>query len=56
MNMQRRTRTHLRPSGNDEKSDENQETQSIEIAKNPLNFEHADEGPNMFASAMFTRL
>ena len=56
MNMQRHTRSHLRRSGNVEKSDGNQEMQSIEIAKYPLNFEHADEGPNLFASAMFTRL
>ena len=56
MNVQRRTRTHLRPSGNDEKSDENQETQSIEIAKNLLNFEHAEGGLNMFASASFTHI
>ena len=41
-------------SGNAEKSDENQETQSIKIVKNSLNFEHAEWGLNLFASASFT--
>ena len=54
--MKRHTRTHLRQSGNDGKNDENQETQSIEIAKNLLNFEHAEGGLNMFASASFTHI
>ena len=54
--MQRHTGSHLRRSGNVEKSDENQETQSIEIAKNPLNFEHAEGGLNMFGSAKFTHI
>ena len=48
--------THLRQSGNDEKSDENQVTQSIEIAQNPLNFEFAEGGHNMFVSASFTHI
>ena len=56
MNMQRHTRTHRRQSGNVEKSDENQVTQSIEIAKNPLNFELAEGGLNMFVSARFTHI
>ena len=38
------------------KSDENQETQSIEIVKNSLNFEHAECGLNLFASARFTHI
>ena len=54
--MQRHTRTHLRQSGNVEKSDENQETQSTVIAKNPLNFEHAEGGVNMCSSASFTHI
>ena len=49
--MQRRTTTHLRQSGNVEKSDENKETQPIEIGKNPLNFKHAEGGVNMCASS-----
>ena len=55
-NTQMYTRTQLRQSGNDEKSDENQATQSIEIAKNPLNFEFAEGGYNMFVSASFTHI
>ena len=55
-NTQMYTRTHLRQSGNYEKSDENQVTQSIEIAKNPLNFEFAEGGHNMFVSASFTHI
>ena len=54
--MPRHTRTHLRQSGNVEKSNENQETQSIEIAKNPLNYEHAEGGLNVCASASFTHI
>ena len=50
------TRTHLRRLGNVGKSDENQETQSIEIAYNLFNFEHAEGGLNMFASASFTHI
>ena len=49
-------RTHLGRSGNVGKRDENQETQSIEIAKNPLNYEHAEGGLNMCASASFTHI
>ena len=41
-NTQIHTRTHLRQSGNVEKSDENQETQSTDIAKNSLNFQHVE--------------
>ena len=40
-------------SGNVEKSDENQETQSTGIAKNPLNFEYAEGELNICASASF---
>ena len=54
--MQRHTRTHLRQSGNVEKSDENQETQSQENFQNPLNFEHTEGGLNMFVSASFTHI
>ena len=54
--MPRHSRAHLRRSGNVEKSDENQETQSIEIVKNSLNFEHAEWGLNLFASASFTHI
>ena len=54
MNMH--TRTHLKQSGYVEKSNENQEMQSIEIAKNPLNFDHADEGLDMCGSAQFTHI
>ena len=54
--MQRHTRTHLRQSENVEKSDENQETQSIEIAKNPINFEHTEGGLKMYGSARFTHI
>ena len=54
MNMH--TRTHLKQSGYVEKSNENQEMQSIEIAKNPLNFEHAKGGLNMFDLARFTHI
>ena len=56
MNMQRHTRTHLRRSGNVEKSDENRVTQSIEIAETPLNFEHEEGVLNMCASASFTHI
>ena len=38
------------------KNDENQETQPIEIAENSLNFEHAEGGLNMCASASFTHI
>ena len=54
--MQRHTKTHLRQSGNVAKSDENKETQPIEIGKNPLNFKHAEGGVNMCASAGFTHI
>ena len=54
--MPRHSRTHLRQSGNVEKSDENQETQSIDIAKNSLNFQHAEGGLRMRASASFTHI
>ena len=54
--MQRHTRTHLRQSGHVEKSDENQETQSLEIAKNPLNFELTEGGPSIYASASYTHI
>ena len=43
-------------SGNAEKSDENQDTQSVVFDKNPLNFEHAEGGLNMCASASFTHI
>ena len=56
INTQRHTSTHLRQSGNVEKNDENQETQSIEIAKNSFNFQHAEGGLNMRASASFTHI
>ena len=48
------TRTHIRRLGNVEKSDENQETHSKKIAKNPLNFEHAEGGLYMFDFAKST--
>ena len=54
MNMH--TRTHLKQSGYVEKSNENQEMQSIEIAKNPLNYKHAEGGLNMCASASFSHI
>ena len=54
--MQRHTRTHLRLSGNVEKSDENRVMQSIEITENPLNFEHSEWGLNMLGSAKFTHI
>ena len=38
------------------KNDEIQETQSIEIAKNSLNFEHAEGGLNLYASASFQHI
>ena len=50
------TRTHLRRSENVEKSKENEKTQSIEVAKNSLNFEQEEGGLNMCASASFTRI
>ena len=56
MNMQRHTRTHLRQSGNVEKSNENQETQTIEIAETPVNFKHAEGVLIMCASASFTHI
>ena len=43
-------------SGNVEKSDENQETQSIGIAQNPLNFEYAEGELNICASASFKHM
>ena len=43
-------------SGNDEKSDEKQETQSQENVKNSLNFEPIGEGLNIFASASFIHI
>ena len=43
-------------SRNDENSDEKQETQSQENAKNCLNFEPTGEGLNIFASASFKRI
>ena len=43
-------------SGNDEKSDEIQETQSQENAKNSLNFEPAGKGLNFFPSASFIHI
>ena len=52
--MQRHTRPHLRRSENIEKSNENQETQSQENVKNPLNFEHTEGGLILFVSAKFT--
>ena len=51
--MPRHTKKHLRRSGNGKKSDENQETLSIEITKNHLNYNHAEGGLNMCASASF---
>ena len=54
--MLRHSRTHLRRSENVEKSNENQETQSVVFDKNPLNFEHAEGGLNMCASASFTHI
>ena len=56
MNTQRHPRTHLRRSVNAEKSDENQETQSIEIAETPVNFKHAEGVLIMCASASFTHI
>ena len=56
MDTQKYPKTHLRRSGNVEKSDENQETQTIEIAVTPLNFEHAEGVLNMCASASFTHI
>ena len=54
--MPRHSRAHLRRSGNVEKSDKNQETQSVEIAETPLNFKHAEGVLIMCASASFTHI
>ena len=43
-------------SGNDEKSDKKQETQSEENAKNSFNFEPAGKGLNLFPSASFIHI
>ena len=56
MNTQRHPRTHLRRSGNAEKSEKNQETQSIEIAETAVNFKHAEGVLIMCASASFTHI
>ena len=47
---------HLRSTGNYEKSDEKQKTQSQINAKNTLNIEHTEEGLNMYVSARFTHI
>ena len=46
----------MRQSGNDEKSDEKQETQSQENAENSLYLEPTGEGLNIFASASFIHI
>ena len=46
----------MKRSGNDEKNDEKQETQSYENARNFLNFEPTGEGLDFFPSASFIHI
>ena len=54
--LHRHTKPHLRRSENIKKSNENQETQSQENAKDPLNFEHTEGGLKIYGSAKFTHI
>ena len=47
---------HHGHSGDVEKSDEKQETQSKENAENSFNFEHTEGGLNLFLSASFKHI